>query len=102
MAATVDGLRTYLRLPEDDPEDLTLYLNAARAKAVVAGIPDFAHNAQYDLFLYALAGMYYENRSLGFAGNNQAAERNARNLINSFVLELRYSKDGEVGGNQDE
>ncbi|MCI8477540.1 MAG: hypothetical protein HFE97_04230 [Oscillospiraceae bacterium] len=96
MAATVDGLRTYLRLSEDDTEDLTLYLEAARAKAAAAGIPDFVHNPHYDLFLYALAGMYYENRSFGFASSSQAAERNARNLINSFVLELRYSK--EPGG----
>ena len=38
MAATVDGLRAYLRLPEDNTEPLSLYLDAAAAKAKAAGI----------------------------------------------------------------
>ena len=41
--------------------------------------------------------MYYENRGMAFSGSYQAtAEENARKLVNSFVLELRYAKDGTV------
>ena len=91
MAVTTTDLRAYLRLPPDDDENLSTYLNAAVAKATAAGIPQFTANAQYDLFLLALAGMYYENRSMGFSGSYIGdQEINARRLINSFVLELRY------------
>ena len=96
MAATVEGLRKYLRLMPDNDEELTLYLNAAKDKATAAGVPELKDNAQYDLFLYALAAMYYSNRGMGFSGSyQQAAEENARRMINSFVLELRYSKGGD-------
>lgn len=91
MAVTENDLKAYLRLDPDDEEDVSLYLNAAVAKATAAGIPQFAANAQYDMFLLALAGMYYENRSMGFSGSYVGdQEINARRLINSFVLELRY------------
>lgn len=97
MAATVEGLRTYLRLMPDSDDDLQLYLDAAKDKASAAGVPEFQNNAQYDLFIYALGAMYYDNRGMGFSGSyQQAAEENARKLINSFVLELRYStEDGD-------
>ena len=100
MAATVNGLRDYLRLPPDSTEDLSMYLSAAQSKARSAGIPSFSRNAQYDLFLYALATMYYENRGMLFSGSYQAtAEENARKLINGFVLELRFaSEDPEDSG----
>lgn len=94
MAVISADLRNYLRLSPDSDEELVFYLNAAKAKAADAGVPNFQNNAEYDLFLLSLAGMYYENRSLAFAGSYQAtAEENARRLINSFVLSLRYSKD---------
>ena len=96
MAATKETLKTYLRLPPDSTEDLEPYLAAAKAKAAAAGVPDFKNNGQYDLFILALASMYYENRGMSYSGSYQAtAEENARKLINSFVLELRYAKDGE-------
>ena len=92
MAATPDKLRAYLSLPPDSAEDVSLYLEAARDKARAAGIPDYRDNTLYDLFLYALAAMYYDNRGFTFTGSYQAtAEENARRLINSFVLELRYA-----------
>ena len=98
MAASVEKLRQYLRLPPDDTEDLTGYLAAAQAKARAAGVPEYKSNAQYDMFIYALATCYYENRGLAFSGSYQAtAEENARKLINSFVLELRYAGEDEDG-----
>lgn len=92
MAVTEQDLKTYLRLPPDSTEDLAPYLSAARSKARAAGIPDFSHNAQYDLFLKSLAAFYYDNRGFTFGGSYQAtAEENARRMINAFVLELRYA-----------
>lgn len=97
MAATTAGLAAYLRLLPDNTEDLAIYLNAAKAKASAAGIPDFESNAQYDLFLYALAAHYYENRGMSFAGTYQGtAEENARRMINAFVLELRNTEVPDV------
>ena len=85
MAATEAGFREYLRLPEENRENLALYLNAARSKSRAAGIPEFQDNGHYELFLYTLAGIYYDNRGM------EAPEANVRQLINSFVLELRYA-----------
>lgn len=106
MAVTTQSLAEYLRLPPDSTENLETYLAAARSKARSADIPDFANNAHYDMFLHALAAMYYENRGMTFSGSYQAtAEENARKLINSFVLELRYAEedpstlDNAKGGN---
>lgn len=95
---TVEKLREYLRLSPDSTEDITGYLAAARSKARTAGIPDFSHNAQYDLFILSLAAMYYENRGMTFSGSYQAtAEENARKMINSFVLALRYAEEDPEG-----
>lgn len=97
MAVTQIGLCDYLGLPADNADSLSLYLDAAKSKARTAGIPDFQHNAQYDLMIYALAAMYYDNRGMAFSGSYQAtAEANAHKLINSFVLELRHAEEDPV------
>ena len=70
------------------------YLAAAKSKAISAGVPVFEHNAQYDLFILALAAMYYDNRGMTFEEQEQG-EQAARNIINSFVNELRYAKEDE-------
>lgn len=99
MAVTTIDLAAYLRLPPDSADDLTVYLNAAVAKASGAGIPSFSNNAHYDMFILSLAAMYYDNRGMSHAGSYQAtAEANARRMINAFVLELRYAKDGDAPG----
>lgn len=67
------------------------YLNAAKSKARAAGIPAFESNAQYDLFIMALAAMYYDNRGMAFQDPADAA--NAQRMIDSFVLELRYGDE---------
>ena len=93
---TSPELREYLRLPPDDTENLDTYIAAAVAKARAAGVPMLQNNAQYDLFILSLAAMYYDNRAMGFSGTyQQAAESNARAMINAFVLELRYSQGGD-------
>lgn len=99
MAITSADLAGYLRLPPDDAGELDIYIAAAKDKARTAGIPDFKNNSQYDLFILSLSAMYYDNRGMAFSGSYQAtAEENARKLINSFVLELRYAEDGPAEG----
>ena len=75
-------------------ESVDVYLQAAKSKASSAGIPVFENNAQYDLFILALAAMYYDNRGMAFDGQDKG-EQAARNIINSFVNELRYAKEDE-------
>jgi hypothetical protein len=91
MAVSVNSLKSYLRLPPDTAADVEMYLAAARSRARSAGIPEFANNAQYDMFVLALAAMYYDNRGMTFA--NPADEQASARLINSFVLELRYAEN---------
>ena len=96
MAVSIDEFVNYLRVDPDEAESLHLHINAAKTKARSAGIPDFKNNAQYDLFIYALAAMYYDNRGFTFSGTNLGSvEANARRMINSFVLELRHAEDTE-------
>ena len=97
------SLTNYGITPGEDETEITVdcftinvdnYLAAAKSKAKVAGIPVFENNAQYDLFITALAAMYYENRAMAFDGQEQG-EQAAKNIINSFVNELRYAKEDE-------
>lgn len=86
-ASEMDIMVDYLTYPVD------IYLNAAISKATSAGIPTFSNNAQYDLFILALASFYYDNRGLTL--NDPRNEQGVKNIMNSFVLELRYAKEGE-------
>jgi len=84
MAVTEESLAEYLRLPPDCAESAGIYLAAAKSKARTDGIPDYKNNAQYDLYITALAAMYYDNR--GMSGDEKAQA-----MINGFVLELRHA-----------
>lgn len=74
-----------------EPVDVDTYLQAAKSKASASGIPTFDNNAQYDLFIMALAAMYFDNRGMTF--QNPADAANSERMVNSFVLELRYAKE---------
>ena len=76
---------------EYDTDNVEMYLNAAKSKAKTAGVPEFQNNAQYDLFMLSLAAMYYDNR--GMTHQQSGTEQAAQNMINSFVLELRYGDE---------
>jgi len=99
------SLNDYGITPDESETEITVdcftinvdnYLAAAKSKAKVAGIPVFENNAQYDLFILALAAMYYDNRGMSFEGQRpDYSEPAARNIINSFVNELRYAKEDE-------
>lgn len=71
--------------------NVDVYLNGAKSRARSAGIPTFTNNAQYDLFILALAAMYYDNRGMVF--QNPADAANAQRMVDSFVLELRYAEE---------
>ncbi len=97
MAVTCSDLVKYLNNPPDSETDLEIYISAAKSKARSAGIPDYQHNALYDEFILALAAFYYDNRGMAFTGTYQAtAEANARKLVNSYVLALRYAGEDPV------
>lgn len=76
--------------------DVDIYLQAAKSKAKQAGIPAFTNNAQYDMFILALAAMYYDNRGMVF--QNPADAANAQRMVDSFVLELRYAEEDPEDG----
>lgn len=87
-------LREYLNMPPDMPDTIAeMCLSAAKSKTRAAGIPDYKNNAEYDLFLCALAGLWYDNRGMRFVGDtgNASVAASAQNMINGFVLELRFA-----------
>ena len=92
---TVWGLREYLNCsPDTTTASLQSWLDAAKSEARTAGIPEFKHNAQYDLFIYSLASWYYENRGLQLSGSYKATQRDAmQKMKDAFVLQLRYATE---------
>jgi len=98
MAVSVNGFREYLNpTPETTDAQLENWIAAAKSEARTAGVPDFQNNAQYDLFIMALAAWNYDNRGLQVSGTYQAtALETKRKMVDSFVLQLRYAtEDGE-------
>ena len=100
MAATVEGRRAYMVDPPDEDYTLEMFLQSAISTARSEGIPDFKNNADYDLYIYALATLRYDNRGLQFGGSYVAAQgENARDMKNAFVLRLRHAQEDEqLGG----
>ncbi len=96
MSVTVEMMRDYLGLlPDEDTGIVKMCLDAAKSKAREAGIPMYKSNAQYDMFICALAGCLYDNRNLSFA--NPADADNVQRMINQYVIELRYAGEDEQG-----
>lgn len=96
---TITALREYLNLPPDAEDSVAeLCLNAAKSKARTAGIPDYQNNAEYDLFLCALAACWYDNRGMRYiaSGSTATAEEAVQKMINSFVLGLRHAEEDET------
>ena len=95
MAATTEGFREYLN-PAPDVTDAKLgaWIAAAKSEARTAGVPDFERNAQYDLFIYALAAWYYDNRGMQVSGTYQATSlQTKQKIMDSFVLALRHAAE---------
>lgn len=100
---TVTDLRAYLNPPPDvADEQLTMWLNAAKSDARSAGVPEFQNNAQYDLFIYALATWYYDNRGMQVSGTYQAtALETMQKIKNSFVLQLRHATEDDESSEEE-
>jgi|GEM_PF-1160458 len=103
--ADIQTLSKYLGLmPDEDTTIAELALNAAKAKAEVAGVSVRDGDPYYDLFIYALAGAWYDNRNMATPGlATQAGAEAMQRLVNQFVLELRCKPagGGEVIGETD-
>lgn len=82
----IDSFQAYIR-DTSDTEIARLCLDAAKQKAASADVKEPEDdNAHYELFIYALAAYWYDNRGLvDIGGDSQAVQ----NMINTFVLELR-------------
>ena len=95
---TVWDLRQYLNCsPDTTTASLESWLNAAKSEARTAGIPEFKHNAQYDLFICSLASWHYENRGLQLSGSYQATQRDAmQKMKDAFVLQLRHATEDPI------
>lgn len=90
MAVTAQGLNEFLNCPEDNAEKLNVYLDAAKSKARAAGVPEYKANAYYDLFIYELAAVFYDRRG------SDVDEKAVKEMVNAFVLELRYAGEDPV------
>lgn len=90
--ADVDTLAKYLGLmPDEDTTIAKLALDAAKAKAAAAGVSERENDPYYDLFIYSLAGAWYDYRNVSSPGlATQAGAEAMQRLVNQFVLELRY------------
>ena len=95
MAVSVAGFKDYLNPPEDvTSSQLESWLVAAKSEARTAGVKEFQHNAQYELFIYALAAWYFDNRGMQVSGTYQATSLETKQKIeNTFVLALRHATE---------
>jgi len=73
-------------MPDQDDGTARLCLAAAQDSARAAGVIERTDNAQYRLFICALASYWFENRGLMTIG---APSTETQHMINSFVLQLR-------------
>ena len=85
----LESFQEYIR-DTSSPNIANLCLEAAKSKAYTAGVEVMESNPHYELFIYALAGYWYDNRSLMDIGEDS---KDIQNMINSFVLELRHARD---------
>lgn len=95
---TVANFREYLNpAPDTSDTQLEMWINAAKSEARTAGVPEYKHNAQYDLFIYALGAWYYDNRGMQVSGTYQAtALETKKKITDTFVLQLRHAgEDGD-------
>lgn len=89
-AVSLTGFKSYARImPDDTDETAELCLAAAQQHAHDAGIPDSLNgDAKYNLYIYALALHYYDNR--GFTPSSQAfaVDEYTQRMMAKFRIEL--------------
>lgn len=92
-----EGFRAYARL--DDPvfdeggeqETARLCYEAAMADAESCGIPveKLRGNAKFALYIYALAGHYFDNRAFLSASQSYTGDEYAKRMMTKMQLELK-------------
>lgn len=100
--ATLENFKQYARLPSDDSFDKTaeVCFNAAEQSAIDAGIPEFLkldNDAKYNLYVYALALYWYENRGFMPIGTQN---EETRKIMNQMRFELKYRREKQ-GADED-
>lgn len=99
MAVTMEGFRQYARLEDPamtEPGELAtaeLCLRAAVDHARGTGIPvdklDAEDNAKYELYIYALANHWFDNRAFLSMSQSYAADEYTRRIMAAMHLELK-------------
>ncbi len=86
-AVSLTGFKSYARImPDDTDETAELCLAAAQQHAHDAGIPDSLNgDAKYNLYIYALALHYYDNRGFSPVIN---ADNYTAQMMAKFRIEL--------------
>ena len=98
----IETLRKYLNLmPDEDAAVAQFAMDAAIAKARASGVKDLSGTEYapfYDMFIYALAGAWFDNRNTSTPGAATMGGQEAmQSVVNQFVLELRYLR-GDADG----
>lgn len=90
----VSGLRIYCHAtPETTDEELTLYLEGAKAWLCNAGVPVLSGNALYTLAVYMLATHWMDNKGVvAEAGNVEHTPLG----VFSIMHQLRSTPEGEI------
>ena len=93
-----EGFAAYARLDdavlEVNSEAMTaqLCLDAAIAHAKSAGVPtdklNGENNAKYELYIYAIALHYYDNRGFISPGNSYAGDEYTKRMMQAMRVEL--------------
>jgi hypothetical protein len=91
--ADVKGFREYARLDEDDPA-AKLCFKAAVGYAEAAGIPPLSGNTLYDLFVYAVALHFFDNR--GFSPGTQVNAIQQSDFADRQITKLKIMLEAEV------
>lgn len=100
MASLADFKHYARLLPDDSDPVASVCFSAAIQSARDAGIPDFLNtigDAKYNLYIYALALYWYENRGFMPIG---AQNEETRKIMNQMRIELKYRR-GPAGVDED-
>lgn len=98
--ATIEGFRAYARLDEEDPVAQACF-RAAIAYGEAAGVAERRDNELYDLYVYAAALHFFDNRGFSPGYQTHAASQNA--LVDAWLtkLKMQLELNGRTGGDGD-
>lgn len=98
---SIEGFRAYARLDDDEPIADACYA-AAIGYGEAAGIPEMSDEPLYDMFVYAVALHFYDNRGFSPAMNINANAQNdfVDRWITKLKIQLEYKpvRAGDADG----